>query len=124
MNLSQVVVHIHNGVLAVKRNASESVLMRWMNLEPTIQSEVSQREKDKYCLLTYMESRKMILKTLFAGEQWRNRHREQTYGHEERGGEGEICGDSNMEILLLCFTETCKICCMSQETQNRGSVST
>ena len=34
--------------LAIKRNAFESVLMRWMNLEPIIQSEVSQKEKDKY----------------------------------------------------------------------------
>ena len=33
---------------AVKRNAFESVLMRWMKLEPIIQSEVSQKEKDKY----------------------------------------------------------------------------
>ena len=33
---------------AVKRNTFESVLMRWMNLEPIIQSEVSQKEKDKY----------------------------------------------------------------------------
>ena len=32
---------------AIKRKASESVLMRWMNLEPIIQSEVSQKEKDK-----------------------------------------------------------------------------
>ena len=32
----------------IKRNAFESVLMRWMNLEPIIQSEVSQKEKDKY----------------------------------------------------------------------------
>ena len=32
---------------ALKRNASESVLMRWMNLDPIIQSEVSQKEKDK-----------------------------------------------------------------------------
>ena len=31
---------------AIKRNTSESVLMRWMNLEPIIQSEVSQKEKD------------------------------------------------------------------------------
>ena len=31
-----------------------------------------------------MESRKMELKNLFAGQQWRNRHREQTYGHGER----------------------------------------
>ena len=27
----------------------------------------------------------MVLKTLFTGQQWRNRHREQTYGHRERG---------------------------------------
>ena len=33
--------------LAIKRNAFESVLRRWMNLEPIIQSEVSQKEKDK-----------------------------------------------------------------------------
>ena len=41
-----VVVHIHNAVLpAAKQNAFESVLMRWMKLEPIIQSEVSQKEK-------------------------------------------------------------------------------
>ena len=40
--------------LAIKRNAFESVLMRWMNLEPIIQSEVSQKEKDNYCMLTHM----------------------------------------------------------------------
>ena len=36
---------------AIKMNAFESVLMRWMNLEPIIQSEVSQKEKDKYTLM-------------------------------------------------------------------------
>ena len=36
---------------AIKKNTFESVLMRWMNLEPTAQSEVSQKEKDKYCIL-------------------------------------------------------------------------
>ena len=30
---------------AIKKNVSESVLMRWMKLEPIIQSEVSQKEK-------------------------------------------------------------------------------
>ena len=41
---------------AMKRNAFESVLMWWMNLEPIIQSEVSQKEKNKYCILSiYME---------------------------------------------------------------------
>ena len=38
---------------AIKRKASESVLMRWMNLEPIIQSEVHQRYKDEYCILTH-----------------------------------------------------------------------
>ena len=45
----EVVVHIHNGILlGHKKNAFESVLVRWMNLEPIIQSEISQKEKDKY----------------------------------------------------------------------------
>ena len=39
---------------AVKRNTSESVPMRWMNLEPIIQSEVSQKEKHKYHILTHI----------------------------------------------------------------------
>ena len=38
----------------IKRNAFESVLMRWMNPEPIIQSEVSQKEKDKYHILTHI----------------------------------------------------------------------
>ena len=39
---------------AIKRNAFESVLMRWMKLEPILQSEVSQKEKDKYNFLTHI----------------------------------------------------------------------
>ena len=47
----------------------------------------------------------MVLKNLFAGQQWRNRHREQTYGHGERGGEGEMYVESNMETYITI----CKI---------------
>ena len=39
---------------AIKRNTFESVLVRWMNTEPIIQSEVSQKEKDIYCILTHV----------------------------------------------------------------------
>ena len=53
----------------------------------------------------YTESRKMVLKNLFSGQQWRNRHREQTYGHVERGGEGELYEKSNMETYITI----CKI---------------
>ena len=50
-----------------------------------------------------METRKMVLKNFLTGQQWRNRHREQTYGHGERGEEGEMYGDSNMETsITIC----------------------
>ena len=53
--------------------------MRWMNPEPIIRSEISQKEKNKYRIkLMYMESRRMALMNLFAEQQWRHRHREQT----------------------------------------------
>ena len=35
---------------AIQRNTFESVLIRWMNLEDIIQSEVNQKEKEKYCI--------------------------------------------------------------------------
>ena len=47
-------VHIHHGILLIKKNSSESVLMRWMKLEPIIQSEVSQKDKDHYSILTHV----------------------------------------------------------------------
>ena len=43
----------------IKRNAFESVLMRWMNLEPIMQSEVSQKEKDKYRILMHLLEKAM-----------------------------------------------------------------
>ena len=39
---------------ALKWNTFESIPMKWMNLEPITQSEVSQKEKNKYCLLTHI----------------------------------------------------------------------
>ena len=39
---------------AIKRDAFKSVLMRWMNLEPITQNEVSQKEKDKYHIPTHI----------------------------------------------------------------------
>ena len=38
----------------IKRNTFESVLMRWMNLQPIIQSEVRKKEKYKYCILMHI----------------------------------------------------------------------
>ena len=48
-------VHIHNGILlSHKKDTFESVLMRWMNVETIRQSGVSQKEKDKYRILTHI----------------------------------------------------------------------
>ena len=48
-------VHTHNGILlSYKNNILESVLMRWMKLEPIIQSEVSEKEKHQYSVLMHI----------------------------------------------------------------------
>ena len=39
---------------AIKKNSFESILMRWMKLEPIIQSEVSQKDKDQYSILMHI----------------------------------------------------------------------
>ena len=66
---------------AIKKNTFESVLMRWMKLEPVIQSKVSQKEKHQYSILTHnMEFRKMVMMTLYARQQKRHRCKEPTFG--------------------------------------------
>ena len=47
-------IHAMEYYSAIKKNAFESVLMRWMKLEPIIQSSVSQKEKHKHSILTYI----------------------------------------------------------------------
>ena len=39
---------------AIKRNETELFVVRWMDLKTVIQSEVSQKEKNKYCILTHI----------------------------------------------------------------------
>ena len=49
------VVHIQwSYYSAIKKNTLESVLMRWMTLEPIIQSGVSQKEKYQYSVITHI----------------------------------------------------------------------
>ena len=52
---------------AIKKNTFESVLMSWMKLEPIIQSEVSQKEKHQYSILTHI------------------------YGIEKHGNDNHVC---------------------------------
>ena len=91
---------------AIEMNTFGSVLMRWMNLEPVIQSEVSQKEKDKYCILTHIYA---IQKNSTEEFIYRAAMEKQTqridFGHGKKGGEGEIYGKSNMETYITI----CKI---------------
>ena len=56
---------------AIKRNETELFVVRWMDLETVIQSEVSQKEENKYCMLTHIWNlkEKMVLKNLGAGQE-------------------------------------------------------
>ena len=60
---------------AIKRNEIELFVVRWVDLDSVIQNEVSQKEKNKYRMLThiYMESKKtkqnMVLMNLVAGQE-------------------------------------------------------
>ena len=66
---------------AIKKNTFQSVLMRWMKLEPIIQSEVSQREKHQYSILTHIYGiKKTVMTILYARQQKRHRCKEQTFG--------------------------------------------
>ena len=47
-------IYIMEYYSAIKKNAFESVLMRWMKLEPIVQSEVSQKEKHQYSILMHI----------------------------------------------------------------------
>ena len=66
---------------AIKRNALESVLMRWMKLEPIIQSEVkSERETPiQYSKAIYMEFTKTVTTILYARQQKRHRCKKQPF---------------------------------------------
>ena len=59
-------IYIMEYYSAIKKNSFESVLMRRMRLEPIIQSEVSQKDKNQYHICIYMEFRKMVTITLYA----------------------------------------------------------
>ena len=72
-----------------------------------------------------MESRKMVLKNLFTGQQQRNRYREETYGHGERVGESEMYEKSNMgTYITICKTDIQREFAIFSGNSNWGSVST
>ena len=54
LNTAHMYIYITEYYSAIKKNTFNSVLMRWMKLEPIILSEVSQKEKHQYSILTHI----------------------------------------------------------------------
>ena len=75
-----------------------------MNLEPIIQSEVSQKEKSKYRNAYIWSLERQLLMNLPAGQQWRHRHGGQmgTWVAGEKG-KGGMDGESSMETQILPY---------------------
>ena len=89
---------------AIKRNAFDSVLMRWMDLEPIIQSEVSQ--KDRYCMLMHINGiQKAGTDERICRAAVRCGHGGQTYGRR-RGRRGR---DELRKEHRNIHTTTCEI---------------
>ena len=108
---------------AIKSNAFESVLMRWMNLDPLIQSEVSQKEKDKYHLLMHIYGTQKYQTEEFT---YRAAMKKQTQRIDLwTWGEGEMYGKSNMETsIIICKIDSQWEFAVWLRSSNRDSVST
>ena len=67
----------------------------------------------------------LLIMNLSSGHQWKNSHREQSYGHGERGGDGEMYGKCNTETsITICKIDSQRYLLYGSGNSNRGSVST
>ena len=98
---------------AIRRDTFKSVLMKWMSLEPIIQSEVSQKEKNKYCILTHIcgiqkdgtephqqHPSRCHIYVLIHNTDIENRLRDKGQGEE---GDGEMNGETSMDAYTLTY---------------------
>ena len=83
--------------------------MRWVNLEPIIQSEVSQKEKNKYCTLTHIYGiqkdgayEPICRAAICRNTDIENRFTDKGGGEE---GEGEMSGESNTDAYTLTYVK-------------------
>ena len=88
----------------IKKNTFESVLMRWMKLEPIIQSEVSQKEKYQYSILIHIWNlERSLMITLYARQQKRQRCVEQSFGLCGRGRGWDDLGEGHWNMYnIIC----------------------
>ena len=102
---------------AIKRDALESVLIRWMNLEPIIQSEVSQKEKNEYHILTHTHTHTHIYIYIYIYnlERWcwwtyfqrnkRDADIKKRFVHTAGEREGGMNWESSVEMHILPYVK-------------------
>ena len=119
------------GYFSHKSEQFESVLVRWMNLQPVLQSEVSRKEKNKYRVLMHIYGiQKNGIDELFAGQEQRHRDREQTCGWaKEMVGRIERIALTHTQLLyvkqianrkLLCNTGNSTRCSVTTQRSGMG----
>ena len=113
-------IHTMEDYSAITRNTFESVLMRWMNLEPLIQSE-EQKEKGNCRALKHLCGVwENGAEGFTSRQQWRSRRGEQTRGRG-RGRRGETRGESHMDACTTeCKTDGQRGCAVCLRKLKRG----
>ena len=92
--------HIHNGILAIKMDEILPFAAAWMDLQNIILSEVSQQEKDKYCMnQLYVNSKKITRINLYTKQKQSHIHRKQRYGYQR----GEVGGERQIRNIRLTY---------------------
>ena len=141
----EVVICIHNGILLSHKKECIWISSNEVDEPRAYYTEGSKSERERLISYTniYMESRKIAPKNLFVQQQiswshkesemterlnwtelnWIERHREQTYGHGERGGEGKMYGESKMETYITICKLASRNLLYGSGNSNRGSVS-
>ena len=112
---------------AIKRNTFESVLMRWMNLDPIIQSEVIQKEKDKYCILnSYIQNLEKWYRKIYLQGSNEETHIEKSLMDMGRGEQRVRCMEEvTWKLTFPCVKEIAnRNLLYGSGNSNRGSVST
>ena len=106
---------------AIKKNAFESILMRWMKLEPVLQSEVHQKEKHQYGISTHIYGiRKMVMMTLYVRQWKRYRCKEQIVGLWEKVRVGWFERRALKHVYYHMWNRlSVQVLCMRQGAQDR-----
>ena len=106
---------------AIKKNTFEPVLMRWMKLEPIIHSEVSQKEKHQYSILTHIYGIQKdgnddpVCKTAKETQDVQS-------GLLDSEGEGGMIWENGIETCILSCKKRIASLCLMQDTGCLGLV--